>query len=109
ILGHVAVPKLAAFLVAVIAFQNSFKKLAFIHVVFKEVGVALGRLQEIMGLEPTIRGRPDARPLADSRDAVELRGVRFGYGDSEILKGIDLKLPRGTRLGIAGESGSGKS
>ncbi len=106
---HVSAVNLVAFLFGVIAFQNSFKKIAFLHVIVKEVGVAIGRLREVLEMEPTVKeaARPVALPAFGR--GLELRGVRFGYGESEILRGIDLAIPKGSRLGIAGESGSGKS
>lgn len=40
---------------------------------------------------------------------VEIRGVRFGYGERPLLKDITLDIPRGTVVGIMGASGCGKS
>ncbi|MBU1274309.1 MAG: ABC transporter ATP-binding protein [Proteobacteria bacterium] len=37
------------------------------------------------------------------------KGLCFGYGDSEIIKDVDLRLDRGELLGIIGPNGSGKS
>jgi ABC-type multidrug transport system ATPase subunit len=50
-----------------------------------------------------------------SARAFELRGVRqtfayaLGFKRREVLRGIDLELARGGRLGLAGPNGSGKS
>ncbi len=40
---------------------------------------------------------------------VSLRGVRFAYGEREILSGIDLSVHRGQVVAIMGGSGSGKT
>jgi phospholipid/cholesterol/gamma-HCH transport system ATP-binding protein len=40
---------------------------------------------------------------------VEIRGLRFAYGRRQILKGIDLDIPRGKVVAILGISGSGKT
>ena len=40
---------------------------------------------------------------------VELRDVRFAYGEREILKGINLVVPRGKVVAIMGGSGCGKT
>jgi phospholipid/cholesterol/gamma-HCH transport system ATP-binding protein len=40
---------------------------------------------------------------------VSLRGVRFAYGEREILSGIDLTVHRGQVVAIMGGSGSGKT
>ncbi|MCB1889994.1 MAG: ABC transporter ATP-binding protein [Rhodocyclaceae bacterium] len=40
---------------------------------------------------------------------VDLSGVRFAYGEREILRGIDLQVPRGKVVAIMGGSGCGKT
>jgi phospholipid/cholesterol/gamma-HCH transport system ATP-binding protein len=44
-----------------------------------------------------------------SDSLVEISGLKFAYGAREILKGIDLKIPRGKIVAILGTSGSGKT
>ncbi len=41
--------------------------------------------------------------------SIEIRGLRKAFGGREVLKGIDLVVPRGTTTVILGGSGSGKS
>lgn len=56
-----------------------------------------------------------AEPAAASTDTVpasgevELDGVRFGYTETEVLHGVDLRLHAGERLAMVGPSGAGKS
>jgi polar amino acid transport system ATP-binding protein len=40
---------------------------------------------------------------------VEARGVRKSFGSTEILKGIDLRVERGSVTCLIGPSGSGKT
>ncbi len=40
---------------------------------------------------------------------IEISGLKFAYGEREVLKGIDLKIPRGKVVAILGTSGSGKT
>jgi branched-chain amino acid transport system ATP-binding protein len=42
-------------------------------------------------------------------DALALRGVAAGYGETHVLEGIDLVLPAGESLSIIGRNGVGKS
>jgi ATP-binding cassette subfamily B protein len=48
--------------------------------------------------------RPDL-----SAPAVELANVKFSYGAEPVLKGVDLRVPRGATVAVVGATGSGKS
>ncbi|GAA1479896.1 ABC transporter ATP-binding protein [Gordonia sinesedis] len=57
-------------------------------------------------LAPDIR-RPAGR--APGETLIQVENLRIGFGDTEVVTGVDLELRRGEILGIVGESGSGKS
>lgn len=40
---------------------------------------------------------------------IEARGIRKRYGELEVLKGVDLLIPKGEVVSIVGRSGAGKS
>ncbi len=42
-------------------------------------------------------------------ELLSLKGVRAGYGETQVLEGIDLALARGESLSIIGRNGVGKS
>lgn len=44
-----------------------------------------------------------------SKNAIEISDLRKSYGDTEVLKGIDLQVERGTMLALLGPNGAGKS
>jgi ATP-binding cassette subfamily B protein len=74
--------------------------------------VSLGRINEILNTEPSIKDceSPSTAQAADAVPALELSGLEFAYNEKEnVLKGIDLKIMRGQWLGIMGKTGSGKS
>ncbi|WP_159324806.1 ATP-binding cassette domain-containing protein [Streptomyces tendae] len=45
----------------------------------------------------------------DNGNAIEVLGLRKSYGDVEVLKGVDLKVRRGTILALLGPNGAGKT
>ncbi len=81
---------------------------------------ALARIQEILALAPErdhIPERGDAqlpvprRPAAaDAVPLLELDDVSFGYAEGpEVLRGVSLTVPVGSRVALVGPSGAGKS
>ncbi len=53
---------------------------------------------------------PGAGTPAELRESIELKDVAFSYdGQTNVLEGMNLVIPRGTTVGIVGVSGAGKS
>lgn len=52
---------------------------------------------------------PNAISKKDFTSRIELRNVSFKYDTADVLKGINLDIPRGKNVALVGESGSGKS
>jgi ATP-binding cassette subfamily B protein len=68
------------------------------------------RVFEYLDLEVDIEERPGAVELADAvKGDVSFEDVWFRYGDAWTLTGVSVDVPAGTRLGIVGETGSGKT
>ena len=41
--------------------------------------------------------------------AIEIKGLRFSYGKKNVLKGVDLDVPKGSIFGFLGRNGAGKT
>jgi len=72
--------------------------------------VALDRFNEILKTEPTIK-KPEEPAKLDEIETIEFRNVSFRYpkSDEKVIKNIDLKIKKGTTLGVVGKIGSGKT
>jgi ATP-binding cassette, subfamily B, bacterial len=67
---------------------------------------AFGLLEEA----PDVPEHPDARPLGRASGAVEFRDVSFSYGSDRLaLDNISVTVGPGTRVGVAGVTGAGKT
>jgi ATP-binding cassette, subfamily B, bacterial len=73
----------------------------------------VARLEEAIGAVLTPHDLPDrqgARVLVPGVGAVAFEGVRFAYpGRDNVLRGLDLAIRPGERVGLVGTSGAGKS
>ncbi len=59
---------------------------------------------------PDVAEQPHARPVVRAAGAVAFRRVSFAYGDARpVLKDVSFEVGPGTRLGIAGTTGAGKT
>jgi ATP-binding cassette subfamily B protein len=70
------------------------------------------RVFEYLDLEVDIEQRTDARELHGVRGDVSFEDVWFRYSQEDgpwTLAGVSLDVPAGTRLGVVGETGSGKT
>jgi subfamily B ATP-binding cassette protein MsbA len=106
---HRTIPNMAGFLTGVVLLYTPIKRLGALPVLFQQAGVGSERLISIFNMQPTVREKPDAVPLKDFRRALTFENVTFAYGKHPALRDFSLAVPRGFKLGIAGESGSGKS
>ena len=85
------------------------KKLASLHLTFEQAGAGVERLVELMREQPSVVEPAQPRPLKQFAREIRFEKVDFTYGPRAVLREVSLTIPRGHKLGIAGESGSGKS
>ncbi len=70
---------------------------------------SMSRLNSILSADPAVTDAPDATPLEDVRQGIELRNLSFSHGNDKILDSVSCQIRAGERIGIAGEVGSGKT
>jgi ABC-type transport system involved in Fe-S cluster assembly fused permease/ATPase subunit len=90
-----------------------YQPLNFLGVVYRQVRQSLTDLENLMALldlEPEVKDRPGARPLALNAAEVRFDGVSFGYDPRRpVLQDVDFIVPAGHTLALVGRSGAGKS
>lgn len=71
---------------------------------------AMERIDMILGAESSIREPEQPMVLKEFRKEIEYKGVTFSYNESkQVLKQVNLVIPKGKTVALVGQSGSGKS
>ena len=71
---------------------------------------SMDRIDYILKAENPIREADNPKPLDNFENEVELHDVCFSYSEGrEVLKHINLTIPKGKTVALVGQSGSGKS
>ena len=71
---------------------------------------SMERINKILEADNPIKDPASPQKLDGFNQSIRLEDVSFSYEDGkQILKGIDLEIPRGKMIAIVGESGAGKS
>jgi len=106
---HQSVSDFVGFLTGLVMLPSPVKRLAQMHVDLVSATVSCERLEKFFTLLPTVREPASPARLAPLQRELALEKVFLDYGHDHVLQGIDLKIPLGLKLGLAGPSGSGKS
>ena len=72
---------------------------------------SMERIDAILNAESTVTEAEDAMPIKQFNDRITFHDVKFLYrdGTKEILKNINVEIPKGKTVAIVGASGAGKS
>jgi subfamily B ATP-binding cassette protein MsbA len=67
------------------------------------------RIFQTIDTEPAIKNAPNAIVLEHFQKEIEFANVSFAYNSDNVLKNIDLIIPKGKMVALVGPSGGGKS
>jgi len=97
------------FLTGTFLLYQPVKRLAALNIMLSEASVSVNRLINIFKEQPTVKEPAQPKRLPHFTNSLRFEDVSFSYGNQMVLQNINLDIPRGFKLGIAGESGCGKS
>ncbi len=70
---------------------------------------SIERIEQVLAAEEVITQKPDAKTIDEFSDKIEYRNVWFRYEQEDVLRDINLVIPKGKSIALVGASGSGKS
>ncbi len=107
--GDLTVGVLVAFVGYVVIFFDPIQQLSQLYGTFQSAMAALEKILNVLETEPELVDRPGAVDLPEIRGEVALRDVTFAYGETPVLRDVDLTIAAGSTVALVGETGAGKS
>jgi ATP-binding cassette subfamily B protein/subfamily B ATP-binding cassette protein MsbA len=101
-------PTFIYYLVIFYSIINPAKDLSKAAYSIQKGAASMIRIDRILTAEADIRDPRHPIPIAFNHE-ICYNNVWFRYGDEWVLKGIDLRIPKGATIALVGQSGSGKS
>lgn len=100
-----------AFLAALMRSYDPMRKLSRQHNELSKAFAAAKDVWTILDEDDIIPEKPNAAQLAPLAEKIELKGVSFNYKGhrKQIIKDLDLVIPKNSIVALVGESGGGKS
>ena len=113
ILGHnssLTAPTFIFYMVILYSVINPLKDFAKAGYNIPKGLASMERVDKILKAENNIKEIPNPKPLTGMNDRIELKDISFSYdGKREVLKHVNLTVPKGKTVALVGQSGSGKS
>ena len=109
--GELSFGMFAAFMGAMFQCVQPFKRLSNVNAVMQQALAAATRIFQVLDTPPEVQDKPEAIDLPEFKKTIQFENVRFKYNGEkeEVLKDINLEVPRGVVLAIVGPSGVGKT
>ncbi|MBB4044023.1 ATP-binding cassette subfamily B protein/subfamily B ATP-binding cassette protein MsbA [Bacteroides reticulotermitis] len=113
ILGHnssLSAPTFIFYMVILYSVINPLKDFAKAGYNIPKGLASMERVDKILKAVNPIREIENPKPLKGMHDKIEFKNISFSYdGVREVLKNVDLTVPKGHTIALVGQSGSGKS
>ncbi len=103
------VGKLTLFITYISRFYVRLDSMSRMLAQTQRAAAAAFRVFEVLDQRPSVMEPQDPVDPGKLRGKVELRDIRFRYGNREVISGVTFTVEPGELIGLVGPSGSGKS
>ncbi|WP_336515282.1 ABC transporter ATP-binding protein [Pollutibacter soli] len=102
-------PDFLAYIAIFTQIINPLKSLTTASYNIRKGAASVERIEELITQKETIRDPEHPIEIRRFENCIEMVNVNFSYGDTPVLKNINLTVKKGKTLALVGSSGSGKS
>jgi len=106
-MGETTVGEFIAFVAALALFMDPIRKFSQANVKLSQAHAASERINKLLTLPEE---RKDGKVQLDHFEKeIIISNLTFSYGEGDVIKNLNLKIPKGKKVALVGLSGSGKS
>lgn len=98
-----------SFLLLIGVFFRPVEKINAVMETYPKGIAGFRRYTELLDTDPDIVDAPGARSVSGLKGEIRYERVTFGYGDTQVLRDIDLSIHAGETVAFVGPSGAGKT
>ncbi len=109
--GQMEPAQFFAFLALLFKSYDPMRKISRQHNEISKAFAAARDVWDVLDIDDELPEKPDAAELKPLENKIELKNVTFKYQNDKknVIKNVDLEIPKGTMVALVGESGGGKS
>ncbi len=105
--GELTTGGFISFVAALAMFMDPVRRFSKANAKLNQAQAAANRIFSLLDVKE--EAQENLRELTVFQATIEFRNVSFSYGDGVVLKGFNLVIKKGEKIGLVGLSGSGKS
>ena len=112
VLGNQTSMDAAAFLVYISICSQLLPPIKSITKAFYNIqkgAASVERIEHVLNADEVIIEKPNAIPIKSFNEKIEYKNVSFRYEKKDVLKNINLEIPKGKTIALVGASGGGKT
>lgn len=107
--GNLTGPAFITYIALFYQIINPLKNLSGVFYNMQKGAAALDRVEDFLHTPLTVVESEQAILVPEFSKEIVFENVNFFYGEKQILKNINLRIPKGKTIALVGASGSGKS
>ncbi|WP_081289080.1 ABC transporter ATP-binding protein [Staphylococcus equorum] len=107
--GDLSYGGIVAFIMITNVLFKPLQQINMIIELFPKAIAGFKNFSEILSINPEIQDAPDAVQMPSDPKTIQYKDVTFGYGETPILKKLNLDIQHGEKIALVGPSGSGKT
>lgn len=107
--GNITVGNLQAFIRYIWQVNDPLNQISSLSSQIQAAFAAMGRVLDVLEEEEEVPELEPAKHIEDVKGNVSFSHVRFGYGEEDLMKDLNVEVKSGQMVAIVGPTGAGKT